>query len=71
MANDERLCSAAEQKEAVRVNVEGSVGVSTDLSEESTGKETVKTVGALARATEDSTPRKAEKHAPIKLCQMS
>ena len=53
MATDDGLCSAAEQKEAVRVTDEGSVGVSTEME----------TVGAAAGVTADSTPVVAQKQA--------
>ena len=46
--------------EAVRVTIEGSEGVSADLTTESTEKETV---GAAAGVTVDSTPVVAQKHA--------
>ena len=63
MTNDDGLCTAAEQKEVVKVTAEGSVGVSADLTTESTGKDTVEaTVGAVARATADSTPGVVQKY---------
>ena len=64
MANDGGLGSAAEQKEAVRVTDEASVGVSADLTKETTRKETAEaTVGAMTRAIADMTPGVAQKHA--------
>ena len=60
MATDDGLFSAAEHKKAVRVTVDDSVGVSADLTTESTEKETV---GAAVGVTADSTPVVAQKHA--------
>ena len=68
LATDDGLCSAAEQNEAVRVTVEGSVGVSAVLTMESIEKETV---GAAAGVYAQLLDQKHAKPSPKKVANKS